>query len=590
MLNTGIELRKLKYFSIFCHSCTQLQKPPNDMSRNTTMLDNTNDMQRKLLEASKRTLLASFEEQEIQCEMNGTKLYFPNQEATAEAVVNIILNEPSIVFQLVKAETQTGKTGCMIAVIKLCFTLAGCELNINPQNIIILTGISSTDWRDQTKDRFPSVLEKMIFHRNDLKKLGEKLTGLRDVLIVMDEVHIAAKEGMTIDKMLENIGFKDMNVLRERNINFIEFSATPNKVMEDMNKWEGYTQQHVMQSGTGYKGVRHLLENRRVFQAEDLFIDYNPDTSMNADERDLRLRKIHPAYQALEELKSKIDTTYSEPRYHIVRLPSGEKFNTVMTRFRDTFGHRQFDHIACHSTSENNEIQTVIKELPSKHTIIYIKEHLRCAVTLHPKNTIGILYERISVNDDVMIQGLAGRATGYNVPDDMLVYTNIDSLKRYNRVLDSGFTDMGDFTYQGKRNKCKSKPTFMSQYGFANNDYAATEESELEPDYKRVLVFPSLQEAREFGLTYFGHKFNKPSNQAPSELRVQNGANPTADYIKRRFWGIHDKIPIRMCLTDQQQFCVWWSIKFPPKETETFHSTPDDIEAAYQNMTGYHVM
>lgn len=81
------------------------------MSRNTTVLDNTSDIQRRFLEECKRELMVSFRKQELKCEMNGTKLYFDNQEATAKEVVNYILNDPSIVFQLVEAETQQVKLG-----------------------------------------------------------------------------------------------------------------------------------------------------------------------------------------------------------------------------------------------------------------------------------------------------------------------------------------------------------------------------------------------------------------------------------------------------------------------------------------------
>ena len=52
---------------------------------------------------------------------------------------------------------------------------------------------------------------------------------------------------------------------------------------------------------------------------------------------------------------------------------------------------------------------------PSKHTFVFILDRLRCAKTIH-KQFIGVLYERATkvVNRDAVIQGLAGRATGYH--------------------------------------------------------------------------------------------------------------------------------------------------------------------------------
>ena len=439
------------------------------MARNTASLEMSSDLQRKLLEQSKISLLSSFDELEKECEIEGTKLYHPNQEATATEVANTILNDPAVVFQLVKAMTQTGKTGCMLAVIRSCFTLAGCDIKVNPKNIFIITGISSTDWKEQTKKRFPTALKDNIYHRGELaKKLKIRLTGLRDVVILMDEVHIASKDEMTMSNLLQQTGLRDKDYLRENNINFIEFSATPNKVMEDMSLWKGYARQHVMLPGIGYKGVHHQLVNGRAFQAKDLFINFDADrSSMTEVEYTKRLEHIQPALAAISEIKQKIVEFYDGPRYHIIRLPTGAKFDTVVRRFKNIFGD-DFYHAPCHTRAKENDVQSLIKDIPTKHTLIYIKDHLRCAVTLDPKENVGILYERVSDNDDVMIQGLSGRATGYDVPDNMLVYTKIASLERYKAVWDSGFADMKDFTYHGSRMK-SPKPTVFHPTVFGNS-------------------------------------------------------------------------------------------------------------------------
>ena len=444
------------------------------LERSSSELEKCSDLARMLIEESKKELIQSFDTLDARCRLEGTAMYHPNQEATAAEVAKTILYDPAVVFQLVKAMTQTGKTGCMLAVIKLCFTLSGCEIKVNPDNIFIITGISSTDWVEQTKKRFPKALKDNIYHRGELKKLSTRLTGLRDVVILMDEVHVASKDDMTISKLLEATGLKNMDYLREQNINFVEFSATPNKVMEDMSLWEEYAKQHVMQPGPGYKGVRHQIENGRVFKAQDLFIKSNPDRiNLTEEEYNERKKIIAPAYAAICEMKEKITGYYMGPLYHIIRLPSGSKFDEVVSRFKEVFGDEEFYHAPCHSSAKENDVQNLIKVPPAKHTMIYIKEHLRCAVTLTPKANIGILYDRISGNDDVMIQGLSGRATGYDVPDNMLVYTNIESLYRYMNVWDSGFADMGDFTYQGMRAK-KSKPTVFHPAGFANTGIEST--------------------------------------------------------------------------------------------------------------------
>ena len=473
-----------------------------ESTRNTGELENTDDDNRLLIETRKNQLWNSIVEKEIEERIAGRLLIHDNQDETAKEVVDIIINKPKILFQLVNGLTQSGKTGCMIAVIKSCLTMGGCNLIINPNNIFIVTGLSSNDWCNQTKGRFPRYLVNNIFHRGDLKRLGEKLNekvgerkeNLRDILIIMDEIHIASKETMSLDKMLiQDTGFKDMKILHERNINFVEFSATPNKVLDDITSWEDYAKHHVMQAGPGYKGVKEQIDNNKAFQAEDLYIDTDPNDKMTTEERKLRRKTITPAIKAIEQIKLKV-FEYDSPKYHIIRLPSGDKFDVVLGRFKKVFGIIAVDHKPCHVTSENKVVQSLIKEVPSQHTLIYIKEHLRCAVTLEPKTNIGILYERIgsSVNDDVITQGLAGRATGYDVPDDILIYTNLESLKRYITVWESGFKDTGDFNYRGR-----SKSTVMNPKGYDNTGLVDKEEQKPEWDLD-MKEFDNLEEANVF--------------------------------------------------------------------------------------------
>ena len=56
-----------------------------------------------------------------------------------------------------------------------------------------------------------------------------------------------------------------------------------------------------------------------------------------------------------------------------------------------------------------------LSEVPSKHTIIMIKEKLKCANTLQNKQNIGVMIERWKemANDSLVIQGLLGRCCGY---------------------------------------------------------------------------------------------------------------------------------------------------------------------------------
>ena len=58
------------------------------------------------------------------------------------------------------------------------------------------------------------------------------------------------------------------------------------------------------------------------------------------------------------------------------------------------------------------------------------------------KEHIGIWYERRAAQmmDDVVVQGLLGRATGYDDNGDSIIFTDINSVDRYIDLFDSNFS------------------------------------------------------------------------------------------------------------------------------------------------------
>lgn len=411
----------------------------------------------------------------------GEELYYPNQDETADIVTNDILNNDQMIFQMVVARTQAGKTGCMIAVIEKCFECENPSKRINPENIYVITGLSSTDWQDQTSNRMPFI-GKNVYHRNQLDNMAKDLQGKRDVLIIIDEVHIACKKKMSIDKMMKQLNYKDTEYLQENNINFVEFSATPKAILKHHREWQekGNAKIHTMNAGEGYKGPSELL-NGRAFQYEKLdYDDEDRETSMNA------IRAIH----------TKINETYTSPRFHIIRAPKGEAFGAVKERFIEVFGQHDFDYKDCTSES-GSDINKIMKNgapdgtkssdfpPPSKHTFIFIKESMRCAVTIKPKKHVGILYERFAtrISEDVIVQGLAGRACGYDVPNDMIVYTNLQSLRDYEKDWEHHF--------QGEKMRLTDKSTFVDPAGF-DVDPMTEPTPIVRPKKNNVEIYPRL--------------------------------------------------------------------------------------------------
>lgn len=383
---------------------------------------------------------------------DGHEPYYPNQRAVAEAVVQEIL-EGKARFQTVVAQFQSGKTGAMFALRELCLNHPNV---IHPQHTYLVGNLSSTEWVNQTKERMPDDMERRIFHRNDTKrKLLKELEGKTDVLIIVDEAHMANKVNMSLDSLMQELGLKDIRAMRERNVHMVFFTATPNRLLEDVERWNETAATHIMQPGTNYVGLRQLFENDQAREYQDLYCPAHGEA-------------------AIESLKEAIEERFDadKPKWHIVRTRNkkGVEREPLLQRFMKIFGTDDYAYVVCDSKSEEGAVSKLIVEPPKTHTFIFVKEFLRCAVTLSPKYNVGVLYERVSgkTYDDVVCQSFLGRLTGYDICPHNLVYTSLEALRRYVAAWDAQFDSKSDAMYV--YNVTGSKKTFVDPDNYANSE------------------------------------------------------------------------------------------------------------------------
>jgi hypothetical protein len=506
------------------------------------------------IEANPETamILNNIKKLRAEAKQNGREIYYDNQDDTATEVVASI-HDQGIQFQMVIAPCQAGKTGCMIAIIEKVLEEPGNK--ITPDKIFVMTGLNDTAWVSQTKERLPIT---NVIHRGQLKNFKAKLKGdLDNILIMIDECQIASGEKMTINKLLEDLGIKDLAYLKENNVNIVEFSATPNSTLDDIELWDTCKKIHVMKPGEGYVGHSALLENNRVLQAEDLFIMNEPIVGMTTAQELACKKLIKPALDAIKGLKLIIETSYTDGfRYHIIRTPAGPNGDTVFTRFNMICG-EDYAYKKCFSGEE--DLQDELKKYPEKHTFLFIKEKARCAVTFPHKNLIGILYERLpkSPKDDVIVQGLAGRACGYDMDPYTIVFTNVSSIERYVDMIKSDFKERGGFIYTGhnSNNKSHIHPRgFDNTAGHANDPVGDDRASDFE-----FKLFEKDEDAIVWAKKTFNQSMQKCKSKAPVTLQ-KNGKNPTFQYMKDRQWGMTPG-KCRQVRLDDDQICVYWRPK-----------------------------
>ena len=311
---------------------------------------------------------------------------FPNQVLFGKRIAERFIDR-SVHSILAVAPTQSGKTGSMISTI--IHFMQEPSLALPPSHIFVITGHSSTEWTTQTKERFPIEFRDNIFHRNQLADFIYKVRDMNNVLIFVDESHVAARKHQSIHSALSLAGFDGS--MFKRDIKLVLVSATPDLCRQNYIIHD----ELFMQPDDSYCSTMTLIQSGHILPSKDL-CGLDPVSG-----------KISP--QTFDHIREIIPFFGQEPQYHIIRTQRGAGFGITIDNFISVFGYEDFDYIDDAFDFEFLSIK------PKKHSFVFILDRLRCAKTIH-KQFMGVLYERCTkfVNHDSVIQGLAGRATGYH--------------------------------------------------------------------------------------------------------------------------------------------------------------------------------
>lgn len=179
---------------------------------------------------------------------------FPNQIRFGKDIAHAFSN-PKIRSILAVAMTQSGKTGSMLSVIE----------HVSHDHMFLITGLSSVEWMNQTKSRFPEKYRDHIFHRNQLPTFVKLVKDLTNVLIIIDENQVAFKKDQTIHKSFVEAGITDLHA---RNIRIVHFTATPSNT-EDFVQHE-FSQVVLMKPDASYVSAFQLLKEGRILDYKDL--------------------------------------------------------------------------------------------------------------------------------------------------------------------------------------------------------------------------------------------------------------------------------------------------------------------------------
>ena len=396
-----------------------------------------------------------------------------HQWRDAKEIYLSFTNPWKLLVNLIK-QPQEGKTGMVVA---LLYIIATNDKNFkySLRHTYYITGVSSTEWVGQQKHRFPGCFSNNILHRPELTKrerLHQILTQEKNPFIIIDEPFWAAGSKQTFGNILKDT-YKDKQMKEEfakYNVKLLLTSATPDGTLPDTRK--DYGDQAVIlvpDPEPEYWGPEKWINTlsshkRRLFEYQDLNEDIN-----------------------IMELRGFIGGFYSTCKYHCIRIHGGGKGDHTMQKIQHIFGpdfaYYEFNEGSKHDstflrTSNDNiaDINVLLEQKPHCQSIVFVKEKARCSTTL-VKTHLGVVYERLAKNPKTTIinQGLIGRCNGYDVNEDVVVFTDIDEVKRYIEYRDrikngsektipiTSNTTGVIFDKIKKKNETKSKKTYLDE-------------------------------------------------------------------------------------------------------------------------------
>lgn len=327
---------------------------------------------------------------------------FDNQKQFGEIIQSHFSNK-HILHTLAIAPTQSGKTGSMLST---CFHMLNHkDTYVPPQHIFVFTAHSSREWLLQTKQRFPDFMHDNIFHRPQASALLNKIKNKQNILLILDEAHIAAKPFQTLFNIFDKSRFFDFQFCYDNNIKILSFTATPNALPQHFtHSWKSSHVNTYMEVPESYKGIQQMIQNKRIFINKDL-CGFDSDT----------LSVKPQTFTFIKEFLDIIDFKHSSPKFHIIRTHRALLHDITIQNFKHTL-HTHFPHIHTSLISEPKQSFDFdsLQNKPPVHTFVFIVDKLRCAKSIHLYH-VASLYDRFvqKPNFEAIRQGFIGRASGF---------------------------------------------------------------------------------------------------------------------------------------------------------------------------------
>jgi hypothetical protein len=357
----------------------------------------------------------------------------------------------------IQKKTKVGADGLMIEIAKLLATHMDDDFVVNPANVRIITGMSNAGWEKDMIDKAPTCFKGKIFHHGKLSKAD--LINISNSLIIIDEIDTGDKEFQVLHNTLKEAGVLDVNRMEAQNNRFVFISATMIRELYDLYRWGHLHELYKMTIPDSYIGHKDFVERGIIEEFYSL---------ANAEAADRWIQEDILDYYGTADF-----------RVHIVRV-TAKTVSTVQNAcirkgvvFRN---HTSTDRLS------QDEINELFQEPITNHIVLGVKGFFRRA-NLIPnvwKLRIGATHELYTtvVDNNVQIQGLPGRMTGYWRSDiDRGGHktgphrTSLRAIEEYEKTYEDPFSPSSTYHTNGFRmnnGRVSAAPSMLSANNIAN--------------------------------------------------------------------------------------------------------------------------
>ena len=378
---------------------------------------------------------------------------FPNQMEDANNIVDMFYKNNRQVISIQK-KTKVGADGLMIEVAKLLSTHIDDDFVVNPADVRIITGMSNAGWEKDMIDKAPNCFKDKIFHHGKLSRAD--LMSMTNGLIIIDEIDTGDKEYQVLHNTLKEAGVLDVKHMKEHKNKFVFISATMIRELYDLYRWGELHELYKMTIPNSYFGHNDFLER-------NIIKEFYPMNSRENAERWVQ-----------EDIINEYGDDY---RVHLIRVNTKTVEEVQNACIRNSVIFRNHTSTSRLSTDEINEF---FKTPLTKHIVLGVKGFFRRA-NLIPnrwKLRIGATHEFYTkvVDNNVQIQGLTGRMTGYWRSDIENGHktgphrTSIKAIEEYEKTYNDpfGLNSYQTAGFKKKSGKVSADPTMLSPKHVAN--------------------------------------------------------------------------------------------------------------------------